>query len=99
MSLNADSLRKILELESKKGYTDTAVIGGLDRFLRNWYLQVAEAITTPQLLRRFNRLRLDKSNYGSLTLAQRRELVSHLLDFVAEMEPEETSNGRYCGIR
>ena len=31
-----DTLRKILSLERQKGYNDTAVMGGLDRFLSRW---------------------------------------------------------------
>ena len=31
-----DSLRKILDLERSSGFQDSAVIGGLDRFLRHW---------------------------------------------------------------
>ena len=34
--IDIDSLRKILELEQKKGYSDSTVIGGLDKFIRQW---------------------------------------------------------------
>ncbi|MFC2016087.1 ATP-dependent DNA helicase RecG [Chloroflexota bacterium] len=86
MSLNAEPLRKILELECKKGYVDSAVIGGLDRFLSNWAAQTVEPITTPRLLNRFNKLRLVNSNYASLTKEQRKEWVNSVLDFLAEAE-------------
>ena len=83
MSINAEPLRKILELEHNKGYEDTAVIGGLDRFLRNWTGQAAELITNPPQLNRFRRL-LIKSNYASLTKPQRKEWVTDVLDFLGE---------------
>jgi ATP-dependent DNA helicase RecG len=35
LNLPEAQLRKILELERRKGYADTAVVGGLDRFLKN----------------------------------------------------------------
>ena len=35
MSPPEAQLRKILELERRKGYADTAVVGGLDRYLKN----------------------------------------------------------------
>ena len=35
MNQTIESLRKVLKLEQAKGYNDKAVIGGLDRFLRN----------------------------------------------------------------
>ncbi|MBI3040371.1 MAG: DNA helicase RecG, partial [Chloroflexi bacterium] len=87
MPINVESLRKILELECKKGYADSAVIGGLDKFLRHWAGQAVESITAPQLLNRFNKLHLVDSNYASLTNEQRREWVNSLLDFLAEAAP------------
>jgi len=53
-SLNTESLRKILELECRKGYTDSTVFGGLDKFLRNWAGQAIASVTDPQLLNRFH---------------------------------------------
>ena len=43
MWLDVESLRKVLELEEKKDYGDTAVIGGLDRFLHNWSSKAASS--------------------------------------------------------
>jgi len=83
--MNAESLRKILELEQKKGYMDSAVFGGLDKFLRNWSGQALESITSPRLLGRFRRL-LD-CNYASLTKPQRKEWLSGVIDLLAEVEP------------
>ncbi len=89
MPINVEPLRKILELECKKGYADSAVIGGLDRFLRNWTGQVIESITDPQLLNRFHKLHLINSNYASLTREQRKEWVSGVRDWLAEAERME----------
>jgi len=49
-------LRKVLELEHKKDYSDSAVIGGLDRFLAKWVTQAEGSITEPKLLNRFYKL-------------------------------------------
>ena len=86
MALNDESLRKVLELESKKGYTDAAVFGGLDRFLRRWSAQVQESITSPRLLARFKKLRLIDSDYALLTEDERRDWIKSVLDFLAETE-------------
>ena len=43
-----DTLEKILILEINKGYSDTAVIGGLDKFLSNW-IKSQKIITKDQL--------------------------------------------------
>ena len=90
MSLNAEPIRQILELEAKKGYLDSAVIGGLDRFLGHWAGQAVASITNPQLLNRFNKLHLVKSNYASLTKEQRQEWINSVLDFLAEDKARAT---------
>jgi len=87
LAINVEPLRKVLELEHKKGYEDSAVIGGLDRFLRNWTGQVIESITNPQLLNRFHKLKLVNSNYTSLTKQERKQWMSNVLEFLAEAEP------------
>jgi len=86
LPLNTEPLRKILELEGQKGYADSAVIGGLDRFLHNWSRQAAESITAPQLLRRFNKLHLANSSYASLAKEQRKEWIGHVLAFLDAVE-------------
>jgi len=83
-------LRKILELEHKKGYLDSAVIGGLDKFLRRW----TESVNSPQLLRRFREIHPVKSSYASLTEQQRQEWVAALLSFLAGIEQVEGGKGK-----
>jgi ATP-dependent DNA helicase RecG len=87
--LNAEPLRKILELESEKGYTDSAVIGGLDRFLRKWSPKATEMIATPKLLIRFNKLQLADANYASLTKETRKDWAESVLHFLTEAEQAE----------
>ncbi len=82
--MNTESLLKILELESKKGYEDKSVFGGLDRFLRNWTAQATGQIISPGLLKRINKLA--GSNYASLPQPQRKQWVSKMLNLLAEAE-------------
>ncbi len=86
MSVNIESLRKILQLEREKGYSDTAVIGGLDGFLHRWSAQALESVTSPQLLSHFRRLRLDDSIYATLTKPRRKRWLDGVLEFLSEME-------------
>ena len=83
--MNVEPLRKILELEQKKGYVDSAVIGGLDKFLRNWTGQAIESVTNPHLLKRFHQL-LVKSSYASLAGQRRQEWVNAVLSLIAATE-------------
>ncbi len=84
MSINAESLHKILELEHQKGYLDSAVIGGLDKFLRGWAAKAASSTANPQLLTRFQQLHLDKPDYTTKTKPQRQQWVSDVLNWLAE---------------
>jgi ATP-dependent DNA helicase RecG len=86
LSLNAEPLHKVLELECKKGYANSVVIGGLDRFLHNWATQAVESINSPQLLKRFKKLRLADSDYASMTKGQRRDWIERVLDLLNNIE-------------
>ena len=97
MPIKAEPLRKVLELEDKKGYTDSAVIGGLDSFLRNWVPQAMESITSAQRVRRFNKL-LVKSSYASLTREQRQEWAKSVLDFLDEIASSPKSEARRVAV-
>jgi len=85
LPIDFEPLRKILELEQKKGYVDSAVFGGLDRFLHNWVSQAAESEITPRLLSRFRKLHLVNSSYASLTRQQRKEWVNDVFGLLAEV--------------
>jgi ATP-dependent DNA helicase RecG len=90
LPMNAAPLVKILELERKKGYADSTVIGGLDRFLRRWTGQAIESIADRQVLDRFHKLRIIDADYASLTPEQRERWASEVLDFLAEVAEKET---------
>ena len=85
MALNVESLRKILELERERGYNDTAVFGGLDRFLHRWSGQAMESITSQQLLAEFRRLRLDDSKYAEMTPPHRQRWIEEIIAFLSRL--------------
>jgi ATP-dependent DNA helicase RecG len=89
LALNDGPLRKILELEQARGYADTAVIGGLDKFLRRWAAQAMASITTPRLLADFKRLHLDDPKYASLTREQRKKWLADILAFLDSVKEEK----------
>ncbi len=91
--MNIESLQAILELEREKGYTDRAVIGGLDKYLQRWAGKVKEEINDPALLRRFNELQLSNSDYRHWNLEQRRRWVSQVLDWLTEVNQSKIKKG------
>jgi len=91
--MNVEPLRKILALEREKGYDDSAVFGGLNKFLNNWSEQAIESVSNPKTLRSFRKL--FKTDYASVTVEQRKEWVTSVLDFLDKLEgkssvPEKT---------
>jgi ATP-dependent DNA helicase RecG len=87
---NVDSLRKILELEQKKGYSDSTVIGGLDKFLRQWAEKATQGITDRSQLVKFQKLHLRENKYASLAIKERQEWIKNILQFAIELEHSKT---------
>ncbi len=81
-----NSLQNILELECRKGYTDRAVIGGLDKYLHKQATQVRGNIKNPQLLREFDELNLANSEYGSQGVEERKKWISDVLGWLDRLE-------------
>jgi ATP-dependent DNA helicase RecG len=88
LSVDVGPLRKILELEHSRGYSDSAVIGGLDRFLGNWSGPAMTLISSRRALSRFRKLGLDKPGYASLSIEERQQWARDVLDFLTELEHE-----------
>ncbi len=96
------ALRKILELEQKKGYSDAAVFGGLDKFIRLWANKTIEATAAPSLLAKLQKLHLRDSKYAALTPKQREEWIKNLLKFADELEhgkPEKPAPVRKIAVK
>ncbi len=74
-------------MEQKKGFTDTAVFGGLDRFLKNWGESAAMAIANRKLLTQFRSL-LVKTSYAKLTPSERQEWVNKVKEFLPALTVE-----------
>jgi ATP-dependent DNA helicase RecG len=82
--MDTADLRKVLSLEKKRGYNDTTVFGGLDRFIGRWSGPVAQALPAPALARRFHQL--FKASYCSMNLQQRETWAQDVLGFLDDME-------------
>jgi ATP-dependent DNA helicase RecG len=79
-------LRSILELERQKGYTDRAVIGGLEEYLHRQAGQIRQSIKNRELLIGFDKLALADPNYASLSVEERRRWVSDVLAWLERVE-------------
>ncbi|HXY74277.1 MAG TPA: DNA helicase RecG, partial [Dehalococcoidales bacterium] len=82
--METSSLRKILELEKAKGFSDKTVIGGMDKFMRNWADQAAASISDKKILARFTKLRTP--DYKNQSPDQRAKWAQDILSFLSELE-------------
>jgi ATP-dependent DNA helicase RecG len=87
MPINAESLLKILSLEKQRGCADTAVIGGLDKFLANWSAGAVESLNTHRVLRQFHKL--FKPGYGTMSREQRAVWIDNVFTFVKDLENKD----------
>jgi ATP-dependent DNA helicase RecG len=87
-----DSLRNVLELERRKGYTDKAVIGGLDKYLHKQAGAIRQSINAPQLLKGFDELNLAKSNYGSYSVDERKSWIANVFGWLDKLEIATKTN-------
>ncbi|MBN1191398.1 MAG: ATP-dependent DNA helicase RecG [Dehalococcoidales bacterium] len=83
MAVDAGALHKILEQEVKRGYTDSTVIGGLDKFLQLW-LSILTASAGNTTLNR-DQLRHFSASYSSMSANQRRRWVKSTLEFLSKL--------------
>jgi len=95
--ITSDSLRKILELECKQGYSDKAVIGGLDKYLHKQAGKIRQSLVlslnemktkelVQQLLSSFDALNLANSNYNSCDVSERKRWIIRLFDWLKKLE-------------
>ena len=73
-----DTLKKVLELEQSKGYTDSAVIGGLDSYLQSWSSQPSK--NTASLI--------PSTRYADMEMADRRQWIEVTLEQLGDSCPK-----------
>ncbi len=78
--MDTGALRKILELERQRGCADSAVIGGLDRFLANWTAANAGSLPDKSAAARFRALFTPK--YAGLTPAERQAWIEKVFGWL-----------------
>lgn len=79
-------LSKILSLERRQGYADSAVIGGLEGFIEKLAHELTSAYPDKRALA--VELRLKAQKYAQLSIAQRREAIQALEDVLRALEAD-----------
>jgi hypothetical protein len=88
LSIALNSLHKILEMESKKGFPDTTVIGGLDKFLQLWMIQIK---SSPQIhfAPALAKLGSPRTAYSVMNAVQRKEWATAMLKALGMLEKSD----------
>ncbi|MDZ4247443.1 MAG: hypothetical protein U1D67_10040, partial [Dehalococcoidia bacterium] len=84
--METQQLRKILQLEIKRGYDDGAVMKGLDSFLETWLKKQIKTAPDPGIKAIISRAKPTGLFYGTLDIEQRREFVNRALRWLDEMD-------------
>jgi len=73
-------------MECQRNYANTTVLGGLDKYLRNWVRQARDRINSPELMARFIELHLADSSYAEWSVDKRRAWIKDVLDWLAQVK-------------
>jgi len=87
LPVETSSLRKVLDLERRKGYSNTAVIGGLDKFMRNWVSSATTAVRDKKTMARLKIL--TGASYARMTVPQRLDWAHDVLSLVSDLESDK----------
>ena len=85
MSQSIDKLYAVIALERKKAFQNTAVFGGLDKFLANWAGETAATIQDKSRLTRFKKY-LAAINYAAVPVPDRPAALDKLIAFVEALD-------------
>src|SRR4030065_1832632 len=80
--VDIEPLRTILRMECQRNYANTTVLGGLDKYLRNWARETRDKINSPELLARFSELHLADSSYAEWDVDKRKAWIEDVLDWL-----------------
>lgn len=84
-----DSFRNILGLEESRGFNDSAVVGGMDRFIQRWSQDMAGHLTNPELA-----CHLAQATYSSMSPEARRDWAARWRSALAASPGASVSPGR-----
>lgn len=85
------SVLGVLSLEKKRGFSNRAVIGGLDIYLKRIAPRIKEMINDRATHKKYLALEFAKTNYGSLGIEERESFLFNVTALLKEIEVSSTS--------
>ncbi|MBI4297618.1 MAG: ATP-dependent DNA helicase RecG [Chloroflexi bacterium] len=99
MNAALEQLQKVLELEQARGYQDSAVMGGLDRFLPRWVTR-AEAGLEPSFLEQgLHYFHLATPGYARMASEERRRWLTGVLRWLAQPNGHPEADATSLGLK
>ncbi len=92
---HVEALLKILDLERSKGYEDVAVVGGLDRYLRNYLKKAKDSGESSSA----SRICPPGFSYAALTKEQRRQWAEKTRRRLSEDSPTREAPAKKHSVR
>ena len=96
--IEVEPLRTILRLEQQRSYSDTSVLGGLDKFLLQWSKRYKRKLSSTDRTSLKN-LGLSPPVYSSLDKEKRKLWVKNIIDWLAKVEDVPTTGGKQIKSR
>lgn len=84
MVIPTEKIKKFVALEASREYNNRAVVGGLERYLPKWQKEAPAAGIPMETIESVSRF---LSDYGNMTLEERKEAVKRLFAELGENEP------------
>ena len=78
-AMKLDQLRKVLALERSKGFSDGAVVGGLDGFVKRWAQEAHRAVPHPMVRSGLSRMGMLEPQYEAMAPQERAGWVERVL--------------------
>ena len=91
-----ERLRKILLLERQLGFSNRAVVGGLDKFLQKWAREASATTQHPMVRSALKRLEISSPDYAAKPAEERRTWVERVLRWAEVLDgegPVESNGG------
>jgi ATP-dependent DNA helicase RecG len=84
--IDIGTLHSIIKLEIQKGYTNTAVVGGINLFIDKWANEVKGKIKSAQQKKHFNKMILSGGHYRDWDVAKRKEWIESVTKWIEDYE-------------
>jgi ATP-dependent DNA helicase RecG len=97
--LDTSAIGKILKLEKSKGCKNIAVIGGLDRYIDNWYENQIKQVSDQKLRRRLKTCCERKNSYADMFPSEREKWIENILEYLRNINDSSIEKQKTTSLK